>query len=390
MTEKKPAANDKKTSNQEDAAKALSDKKTEQNKKPAAKAKQEKAAAEKSSQSSSPSNVAPYLFIIIVFTVSAGGLYFLWKKQQQDLIALQNVEQKVSALSQQQQQAEIIKQQLLELSNSNQEKINAINNNQEGLYNNLSKLVQDNKQLRKDWLMAEAEYLIQIANYRILLEQDIATATVALQAADTRLAEVADPSLLNIRKVLAKDIQALKNIKPVDLAGLSVKISAMENNIKNLPLNTPDPKSHKAAEAAPVKEKNTVKSLKDLPAAIWNDIKNLVVVRNHEKPLQALLAPSQHFFLEQNLALTLEQARLALLHGDNVIFQDRLQTVEKWINEYFDTDHNVSRNMLASITELRQTDIDPELPDISSSFALIKEYRLQGQQPKKSEATSKE
>jgi len=327
----------------------------------------------------------PYL-LIVVLAVSSGGLYFLSNKQQLDLSAqkasLQNIDQKISDLTQQQHNTEKLKQQLIELTSSNKQKIDALNNNQENLHSSLTKLVQDKHQLRRDWLLAEAEYLIQIANHRLLLEKDAATATVALKAADNRLAEISDPALLNIRKVLAKDIQTLDNIKQVDLAGLSVKITAMVNNIPNLPLNTPSPKTYEATPEESSKQSSKVESLKDLPAAMWNDIKSLVVIRNHQKPLQPLLAPSQHFFLQQNLALSLEQTRLALLNGDNAIYQERLQSIEKWINDYFDTEHNVSRNMLASISEMRQTDINPSLPDISSSFALIKKYRLDGLQPK--------
>lgn len=385
MTEKKTPAKDKNTSNQEASLKKLAEKNSA-TKKPDPKAEQAQADSEKSQSASQPSNILSYLLIIVVLIISGGGLYFLWQKQQQDfsrqLTSVQNIEQQISDFKQQQQLAEQLKQQLVELANSNKQKIDAINNSQQNLHNNLTKLVQDNHQLRTDWLMAEAEYLIQIANHRILLEKDVATAIVALKAADTRLAEISDPSLLRIRKVLANDIQSLNNIKQADLAGLSVKITAIGNNIPKLPLNTPDPKTYTADQEATPKESGKLNSLKDLPAAMWKDIKSLIVVRNHQKPLQPLLAPSQHFFLLQNLALTLEQARLALLNGDNEIFQERLASAEMWINDYFDTEHNVSRNILATIKEMRETDINPDLPDISSTYSLIKKYRLDGQQPK--------
>lgn len=247
--------------------------------------------------------------------------------------------------------------------------------------NNLTNLIRNKQHLRNDWLLAEAEYLVQLANHRLLLEKDVATAAVALKSADARLAEVADPALLGVRKILLNDLQTLNNIPTIDLAGLSVTLSALSNNISNLPLNTPDPKTHKINQADKTPASPEVKSVKDLPAAIWKDIRSLIVIRNHEKPLQPLLAPNQHFFLVQNLALLLEQSRLALLNGHNEIYQERLETTEKWINQYFDTEHNVTRNMLASIDELQKFDIDPTLPDISSTFSAIKKYRTQGIQP---------
>jgi len=230
-------------------------------------------------------------------------------------------------------------------------------------------------------LRSEEEYLVKLTNHHLLIEKYVATAAVAVKAADARLAEVADPALLNVRKILANDLQTLNNVPTIDLAGLSVTLSALSNNIPNLPLSTPDPKTHKITQAEKAPASTAVKSIKDLPAAIWRDIKSLIVIRNHEKPLQPLLAPNQHFFLVQNLALLLEQSRLALLNGHNEIYQERLATTEKWIKQYFDTEHNVTRNMLASIDELQKFDIDPTLPDISSTFSAIKKYRTQGQQP---------
>ena len=321
------------------------------------------------------SNVGLITLIFFILIGAGGGLYLLWEEQQQNVIkqqlSAQNIDQQLTSLKQQQ----------IEFNEKNEEQITEIHSFQESLRSNLTNLIRNKQHLRNDWLMAEAEYLVQLANHRLLLEKDVATAAVALKSADARLAEVADPALLNVRKILANDLQTLNNIPTVDLAGLSVTLSALSNNIPNLPLRTPDPKTHKITQAEKTSASTEVKSVSELPAAIWKDIKSLIVIRNHEKPLQPLLAPNQHFFLVQNLALLLEQSRLALLNGHNEIYQERLLTTEKWINLYFDTEHNVTRNMLASIAELQKFDIDPTLPDISSTFSAIKKYRTQGQQP---------
>lgn len=322
---------------------------------------------------SSSAAIMTLIFFIVIGTT--GGLYLLWEEQQQNIIkqqlSTQNIEQKITTLNQQQS----------DISLKNEQQINEIHSFQENLRNNLTNLIRDKQHLRNDWLIAEAEYLVQLANHRLLLEKDVATAAVALKAADARLAEVADPALLNIRKILANDLQILNNIPTIDLTGLSVTLSALSNNIPNLPLRTPDPKTHKINQAENTPASSKIKTISELPAAIWGDIKSLIVIRNHEKPLEPLLAPNQHFFLVQNIALLLEQSRLALLNGHNEIYQERLAKTEEWINLYFDTEHNVTRNMLTSIDELQKFDIDPTLPDISSTFSAIKKYRTQGQLP---------
>ena len=346
---------------------------TDTDNKTAEKKPAEKKPAVKHVKRASSSQAGIYITVFFVVLATMGGFYLLWENQQQTVIKAQLATQTFE------QQIETLQKQQRDFSVKNTEQIQEITTQQENLRANLTNLVRDNQHLRNDWLMAEAEYLIQVANHRLLLEKDVNTAIVALKAADARLAEVADPGLLQLRKILARDLQSLNNVSRIDLAGLSVTLSAMSNNIPNLPLRTPDPKTHKQNQAKNSAASSSVNNLKELPAAIWKDIKNLIVIRNHQKPLEPLLAPEQHYFLLQNLALMIEQARLALLNGHNTIFQERLKTTENWINLYFDTDHNVTRNMLANLGELQKFDIDPPLPDISSTFSAVKKYRTQGQ-----------
>lgn len=327
-----------------------------------------------------PSNAGVFIVIIFVALITLGGFYTLWENQQLNTIKQQNINQEITTLKQQQSK----------VTAQNKEQIKNIHSFQENLRRNMTNLIRNNQNLRNDWLMAEAEYLVQLASHRLVLEKDVTTAVVALKAADARLAEVADPALLSVRKILKNDLQILNNIPVIDLAGLSVTLSALSNNIPNLPLRTPDPKTHKLNQQEKTQASSEVKDISDLPAAIWQDIKSLVVIRNHQKPLEPLLAPNQHFFLLQNLALLLEQSRLALLNGHNEIYQERLQTTKKWIKQYFDTEHNVTRNMLSNIGELQKIDINPTLPDISSTFSAIKKYRTQGKRPEVSTSKVKE
>jgi len=98
MTEKKTAAKDKKDSKPEASLKELAEKNSS-NKKTSDKTEHTVPDSEKSQQTSSPSNFIPYLLIMVVLAVSAGGLYLLWQKQQQDLnrqqTSLQNIKQQI-------------------------------------------------------------------------------------------------------------------------------------------------------------------------------------------------------------------------------------------------------------------------------------------------------
>lgn len=320
-------------------------------------------------------NAAIFTLLFLLFITTSGTVYWLWENYKNNLIQQQN-----STLSVNKQLSDLKKQQQ-ELASQNIRQIESIQTFQKTLRENLTKTVQNNQYFRNDWLISEAEYLVQLANYRLLLEKDVTTAIVALKAADARLAEISNPALLKIRTMLKNDLQALNNVKTIDLSGISITISALSNNISNLPLLTPDPKTHKLTQIEDSKASADVKGIKQLPAAIWKDIKSLIIVRNHQKLIKPLLSTEQHFFLLQNLTLLFEQTRLSLLNSNNIIYQERLLATAQWVKQYFDPDHNITRNMLSSIESLQSFDINPTLPDISATFSSLRKYRTQGKAP---------
>ena len=63
---------------------------------------------------------------------------------------------------------------------------------------------------QQDWLLAEAEYLLRLANQRLHLERDWNSALSMLQAADNVLAETHNPRTKAVRAAIAKEIPALK------------------------------------------------------------------------------------------------------------------------------------------------------------------------------------
>lgn len=155
-------------------------------------------------------SVGIYILIFIIVIAAAAGFYYLWQ-QQQDLTVKQRnfseqIAQKIDV------ETKSLKQQQLIIAQESKDQIKKLYSDQANLHNNLTKLIKDNTQLRKDWLMAETEYLIQLANHRLLLEKDVTTAIVALESADKRLAEISDPALLKVRNIIAKDIQDRKSV----------------------------------------------------------------------------------------------------------------------------------------------------------------------------------
>lgn len=223
---------------------------------------------------------------------------------------------------------------------------------------------------QKDWALAEVDYLLRIANRRLQLEGDTSTAIVALESADQRLAGHADPAYLPVREAIADELRSLKAVGQVDIDGLALELSALIREVDQLQFPgherviAGDGGTTSATGEGPV-------GWRELPRAIWNDLKSLLVIRHDERDHKPLLAPEQSYFLRQNLQLKLESARLALLRGDSPLFRDTLADAANWISTYFDTEADSTREALATLSKLTRIDIAQEIPDISGSLRAL-------------------
>ena len=70
--------------------------------------------------------------------------------------------------------------------------------------------------------------------------------------------------------------------------------------------------------------------------------------------------------------LILEGAQVALMRGQAVIFQDRLNAAEQWVRERFIEDDDQTARWLEQLDGLRQVDPDVEIPDISESLITLR------------------
>lgn len=303
------------------------------------------------------------LLVIVVVIVAAGWYGYDYINQQK---------QSIKNLADEQY---TIKQQRARLRDEFESKWDILKKQQDDLTDNINTLREKNLYLRKDWLLLEAEYLIQLANQRILLERDVETAIAALESADMRLRDTGDPGVVKVRQIINQAIQTLRQVPHSDIAGMSLTLSSINNDLEKLPLATPDPKSREQQVQRELEETQKVQSWRELPAAVWRDLKNLVVIRDHEKPVKPLLSPDQRFFLMENLRLQIEQARLALLSGQQTIYKERLDTAIQWIGQYFDKDSSVTKSTLQTLQQLSAVEIAPELPDISHTYVALQRYR---------------
>ncbi len=235
---------------------------------------------------------------------------------------------------------------------------------------NARQLAQVGGQSRTDWLLAEAEYLMRLANQRLNMEKDFVGAEAILTAANSVLADSDDPGLYVIRQQLAKDILELQRVVDIDREGIYLQIEALidlidqfdQSHYQSQDDNAIPPESILRENTAPPIEENR---FSQLLTQTLNELKQLVIIRRVDHPVEPLLAPEQAYYLKQNLHLMLEQAELALLDRKQVMYERSLNKAEKWVTTYFTQQQEDTVLLLETLTTLKNKQINPTVPDIS-------------------------
>jgi uroporphyrin-3 C-methyltransferase len=225
---------------------------------------------------------------------------------------------------------------------------------------------------RDAWTISEVEQLVIIASQQLQLAGNVKPALLALQTADSRLQELDKPQIIQLRKVIGRDIQKLQALPSVDLVGMNLKIESIVDAADKLPLNS---------ERHP-KQDLTIKPDWDsnpwhrLTQEIWQDVKHMVRIERMDHPEQPMLAPEQSYFLRENLKLRLLAARIALLQHDEATYRVDLQAADQWIKHYFDQEDVSTKNALATLQQLKSSSISIQIPEISESLNAVAKYKL--------------
>lgn len=238
----------------------------------------------------------------------------------------------------------------------------------EALYNNLSIS-------RDETALADVEQLLLIAGQQLQLLGNVKAALIAMESADARLQRMERPAFNGLRKSIGRDIDKLRALPQVDVAGINLKINRLLSSVDELPLTD----RHRPSENVTATAKTATA---DEPAwqrflnAIWLEVKQLVRIENTGLTQIVLLPPKQEFFLRENLKMRLISARLALLSRDEDSFRQELKTAQIWTKRYFDVKSQEGSRMLSELGTLATASIDIELPDIGASLQAVRSYRL--------------
>ncbi len=232
----------------------------------------------------------------------------------------------------------------------------------------LETLYRDLAPSRDDLALNEIEQILVLASQQLALAGNVQAALVAVQLADAKLGRLERPQWAPLRRSLARDIDALKAVPFVDVAGISAKLDQGLTVIDLLPLAKDERLPAPPREAPAAADNPWLRFLRDT----WTDMKALVRIEVSDRPAAPLIAPEQSYFLRENLRLRLLSARFALLSRDDASFKADLDAANKWLRQYFDVRTKPVQALSATLTQLAATPMPGPLPDLSRSLDLVR------------------
>lgn len=326
------------------------------------------------------------LAILIALGVGGAGYYFGQQQVdefQQKLTALEAQINNKTVVSAPAQEVKFDTTQLAQLESANkamqnkiaqiEELINAKSHELVGLQSQINKVsAQANAQQPTDWLFSEADFLLNNALRKLVLDNDVDTAVSLLKLADETLAKVNNSQSAAIRSAINQDLKQLLSVAGVDQNSIMQKLSQLANTVDELPVLDvnfgDDQNATKLSDSLSDWTENAKKSA----TSFLNHF--IRISPKHGADRKELLAPNQDIYLRENIRLRLQLAIMAVPRQQNELYKQSLEAVASWIRSYFDTNAEVTQSFLKSVDELSEVSIYVDVPSQLQSLSMLDKY----------------
>ena len=218
---------------------------------------------------------------------------------------------------------------------------------------------------RSSYILAEAEYLLKLADQRLIVERNPETAVTLMRTAQALLGQLQDGRLLTVRKLLAKDLQALESIPFIDVLGVQADLLALDSVLDDLQLPV--------RRLTPVlNEEKTITITIDK----WMDkLSEFIRIREVDEPIAPLVSASDAGRARELLRLSLEQIKVALIREDQVLFSSGIAQAKRLSKYFFDVISGPGFRVVNTLSVLENIQIVRLIPDAAQGLRALKTYR---------------
>ncbi|HHF6199861.1 TPA: uroporphyrinogen-III C-methyltransferase [Haemophilus influenzae] len=224
-----------------------------------------------------------------------------------------------------------------------------------------------------DWLFSEADFLLNNALRKLVLDNDVDTAVSLLKLADETLVKVNNSQANEIRSAINQDLKQLLSLSSVDQNAIMQKLSQLANTVDELQaLNVNFDETSKNNDKLSNNITDWQQNIEKSATSFLNHFIRISPKQNSNK--KELLAPNQDIYLRENIRLRLQLAIMAVPRQQNELYKQSLEAVSSWVRSYFDTNAEVTQNFLKLVDGLADTSIYVDVPEQLKSLTLLDKY----------------
>ncbi|HHE9492207.1 uroporphyrinogen-III C-methyltransferase [Haemophilus influenzae] len=224
-----------------------------------------------------------------------------------------------------------------------------------------------------DWLFSEADFLLNNALRKLVLDNDVDTAVSLLKLADETLVKVNNSQANEIRSAINQDLKQLLSLSSVDQNAIMQKLSQLANTVDELQaLNVNFDETSKNNDKLSNNITDWQQNIEKSATSFLNHFIRISPKQNSNK--KELLAPNQDIYLRENIRLRLQLAIMAVPRQQNELYKQSLEAVASWVRSYFDTNAEVTQNFLKLVDGLTDTSIYVDVPEQLKSLTLLDKY----------------
>lgn len=201
--------------------------------------------------------------------------------------------------------------------------------------------------------MNEAEFLLQLAQERLVLFRDAQAAIEAYRLADSTLAAAEDPVFASLRQTIGAERQALEASKPAETRATLAALERLRGRLPELATQ------RAAADAA-------------MPSR-WQGFLAQFVRVSHNA--DAATAPRDIELTRSLTAIDLRAAEAALLAGDAESYAAALKRARDGLVAGFDANAVPAKESLAELDRLAAQPLAPALPELGTALKELRNLR---------------
>lgn len=221
------------------------------------------------------------------------------------------------------------------------------------------------------WYLAEAYYLVKLANDHMQFTQNAGMTTLLLSRADQIIKKINHLDVSALQQSLNADITTLQSLPDIAIEKLYVQLASLNKQIDNLPLPIYPLKAEENAEKLAKSQTNHLSWWQSGLQTSWEGLQKIVIVKRGNQDKLPLVMPQEKIYLYQNLHAQLESALWAILHRENAVYQISLNRAITWIKQYFDQEAAITKSILQELEALQTVNLEPSMVDFSKTLQLF-------------------